>query len=83
MGIKPTPEQRQAMDSLKAALTLMYDRGFGSDGVKAVLEENFPEICNEMGGGTSDRDWHRKNTDPYYRMTPGEVAASWIVSGKE
>jgi hypothetical protein len=65
MNFEPTPEQRQAMASLKDALLNMYDRGFGSDGIRFVLESEFDGICNEMAGGTSDRHWHRK-TDPYY-----------------
>jgi hypothetical protein len=82
MDIELTAEQRNAMKCLKDALTLMYNCGFGSDGIKFVLEEKFPIICNEMAGGESDRHWHR-NTDPYYRMSPGDAAAYRIVPGTE
>lgn len=82
MNAELTPEQRQAMKSLKDALNRMEGRGLGVDAIASVLDETFPGICNELGGGTSERTWHRK-TDPYYYAGPGgriRAAESAIVS---
>ena len=80
------PEQQQAIARLKDALTSMYDSGLGSDAIHAALEEMFPQICNEMAGGVSDRSW-RRNTDPYfYRGSAGAARfaeASIVRSPKE
>ena len=60
-----TPEHRKAMDQLKHSLEVMEASGLGSDALRIVLEDVYPEICNEMAYQPTTRSWHRK-TDPYY-----------------
>jgi tRNA (cmo5U34)-methyltransferase len=48
----------------------MEARGLGVDAIAFVLDETFPGICIEIGGGTFERTWHRKS-DPYYCTGPG------------
>jgi hypothetical protein len=70
MNIESTPGQRVAMSSLKKALTYMEARGLGVDAIAFVLDQTFPGICIEIGGGTFERTWHRKS-DRYYFTGPG------------
>jgi hypothetical protein len=65
MDTEPTPEQLQAMRSLKDALNHMEARGLGVDAIAFVLDETFSGICFEICGGISKVTWHR-TTDPYY-----------------
>jgi hypothetical protein len=82
MKIELTSEQRQAMRSLRDALTQMQARGLGVHAIAYVLDETFSGICNEIGGGISPRTWGLK-TDPYYHWSPGQAAESAIVPGTE
>jgi hypothetical protein len=76
MNIELTSEQRQAMRSLKDALTHMEARGLGVDAIAFVLDQTFSGICNDLCGGTSETNWHRKS-DPYFYSGPsGRIRAA-------
>jgi hypothetical protein len=82
---KLTPEQMQAMQRLTDALVRMEAVGLCVDAIAVVLDGTFAGICNELGGGTSARTWHRK-TDPfYYSGSTGRIRAAeaTIVRGTD
>jgi hypothetical protein len=84
--VKLTPEQTKAVESLKMSLREMDNVGFGTDGIRRVLDETFSGICVELGGNPLDGRTWRKKTDPYIYSGPvgrGRAAEATIIPPKK